>query len=484
MDPRLSIAIIAVVYLGALLGVGFWAQKRAKKASDFLVAGRKLGTLMCACTIAAVQIGAGVVVGGATNGATYTGVWPGMYYSLGCGLGCILAGIFIAPRMRDVQAVVPMDYFEARFGSYKIMRFWAWLSNVPSLLGIFVAQLLACGSILQAFGIPFWIGVVVCAIIILIYASMGGMWSVVVGDTINIAVIMIGIPVAAIVALTKLGATGVNPISTVFLTPIIPQGLLSKCIYAVAPMLVSIGVSYDAFLRYQSAKDVHAARWGCIWGGIITIFVGTMDSGIGVSGMLLNPAADAGSIFASTVSSTMSPIFAGIVVTAVLAAAMSSGNGLLICLGASFSRDFYNKILHPDKEMDDLPKTKTIAQVTIVLACLVGIFFAFKMTNVLDAIILFNYPYMGSMLVPLYGALLYKNATIKGCFCGMIGGAIVGTVCFLAGIPSPIQGLFNPDMGLFLAYAVALILMVGVSSFDKNKSPMVKMQQAAGDAKK
>ena len=465
MDPRLSIAIIAVVYLGALLGVGFWAQKRAKKASDFLVAGRKLGTLMCACTIAAVQIGAGVVVGGATNGATYTGVWPGMYYSL----GCILAGIFIAPRMRDVQAVVPMDYFEARFGSYKIMRFWAWLSNVPSLLGIFVAQLLACGSILQAFGIPFWIGV---------------MWSVVVGDTINIAVIMIGIPVAAIVALTKLGATGVNPISTVFLTPIIPQGLLSKCIYAVAPMLVSIGVSYDAFLRYQSAKDVHAARWGCIWGGIITIFVGTMASAIGVSGKLLNPAADAGSIFASTVSSTMSPIFAGIVVTAVLAAAMSSGNGLLICLGASFSRDFYNKILHPDKEMDDLPKTKTIAQVTIVLACLVGIFFAFKMTNVLDAIILFNYPYMGSMLVPLYGALLYKNATIKGCFCGMIGGAIVGTVCFLAGIPSPIQGLFNPDMGLFLAYAVALILMVGVSSFDKNKSPMVKMQQAAGDAKK
>ena len=35
-----------------------------------------------------------------------------------------------------------------------------------------------------------------------------------------------------------------------------------------------------------------------------------------------------------------------------------------------------------------------------------------------------------------------------------------------------------------LPILVALILMVGVSSFDKNKSPMVKMQQAAGDAKK
>lgn len=483
MDPRLFIVIVAVVYLGALLGIGFWAQKRAAKASDFLVAGRKLGVVMCACTIAAVQIGAGVVVGGATNGASMS-VWPGMYYSMGCGLGCIIAGIFIAPRMRDIEAVVPMDYFEARFGSHKAIRGWAWLSNVPSLLGIFVAQLLACGSILAAFGIPFWIGVVVCALVILVYASMGGMWSVVVGDTVNIAVIMVGIPVAAIIALSRLGATGVDAFSTVFMTPIIPQGLFSKFVYAVAPMLVSISVSYDAFLRYQSAKDVKTARWGCIWGGIITMFIGTMASAIGVVGQQLNPSADAGSIFATTVSATMSPVLAGIVVTAVLAAAMSSGNGLLICMGASFSRDLYNKMLHPDKELDELPKAKTIAQITIVGACLVGIFFAFKMDNVLDAIILFNYPYMGSMLVPLYGALLYKNGTVKGCFAGMIGGAIVGTVCFLAGIPSPLQGLFNPDMGLFAAYAVALVLMVIVSSMDKNKCPMVRMRNAAREAAK
>jgi len=138
-------------------------------------------------------------------------VWPGMYYSMGCGLGCIIAGIFIAPRMRDIEAVVPMDYFEARFGSHKAIRGWAWLSNVPSLLGIFVAQLLACGSILAAFGIPFWIGVVVCALVILVYASMGGMWSVVVGDTVNIAVIMVGIPVAVVQVLglddLRLGVT-------------------------------------------------------------------------------------------------------------------------------------------------------------------------------------------------------------------------------------------------------------------------------------
>ena len=244
-------------------------------------------------------------------------------------------------------------------------------------------------------------------------------------------------------------------------------------------MLVSISVSYDAFLRYQSAKDVKTAKWGCIFGGIITIVIGTAASIIGAVGHQLYPDAAASSIFATTVSSLMTPLLSGIVVTAVLAAAMSSGNGLLICMGASFSRDFYNKILHPDKELDELPKAKLIARLTIIGACLVGIFFAFKMTNVLDAIILFNYPYMGSMLIPYYAALLSKTATVKGCFAGMVVGAIIGVGSFLAGIPGPFNGWVNPDLGLFVAYAAAFVVMMLVSSFDKNKSPMVTLSSEA-----
>lgn len=44
--------------------------------------------------------------------------------------------------------MVPLDYFAKRYGDSKGIRFWAWISNVPSLLGIFIAQLLACGGIL------------------------------------------------------------------------------------------------------------------------------------------------------------------------------------------------------------------------------------------------------------------------------------------------------------------------------------------------
>lgn len=55
----------------------------------------------------------------------------------------------------------------------------------------------------------------------------------------------------------------------------------------------------------------------------------------------------------------------------------------------------------------------------------------------MDAMIIFNYPYMGSMLVPLLGGLLWKGATRKGAFAAAIVGGIIGVISFLIGIPGP-----------------------------------------------
>lgn len=456
-----------------MIGMGFYSKTKAKEATDFLLCGRNLGILMTSATIAATQIGAGVVVGGAENGAG-GGVWVGAYYAFSCGFGCIVAGLFIAGKMRAAEAVVPMDYFDARFGKKKIVRVWTWLSNVPSLLGVFVAQLLACGSIMSAFGVSRTMGIMICAAVILIYSALGGMWSVAIGDFIQVCIIMIFIPVAAIIALVHLSETGVNPISAVFATPFIPEGQFGNFVYQLTPMLITIAVSYDAFMRYQSSKDYKTAKWGCIIGGIVTIVVGTFASSIGVVGSMMFPEHGAEGIFAYTVLQTTTPIVAALVVIAVLAAAMSSGNGLLICISASLSKDFYNEILHPDKTMEELPATKHIARYTIVVACILGTLITFKLTNILDAIILFNYPYMGSMVVPLYVAILSKNATAKGCYCGMVIGGIIGVVSFLGGLGILPLGA---DFGLFFAYAAGLITIFAVSAGDKkNRVPMLDMR--------
>lgn len=73
-----------------------------------------------------------------------------MYYAFGCGGGLIIAGLVTTKKLREQEGYVPLDYFAQRYGESKAIRLWAWISNVPSLLGIFIAQLLASGGILAA----------------------------------------------------------------------------------------------------------------------------------------------------------------------------------------------------------------------------------------------------------------------------------------------------------------------------------------------
>jgi SSS family solute:Na+ symporter len=70
------VLIVCGLYFVSLVVAGVLAKKKNKNVTDFLVAGRNLGLFLTTATLVAVQVGAGVVLGGAGNGAAL-GVWPG-----------------------------------------------------------------------------------------------------------------------------------------------------------------------------------------------------------------------------------------------------------------------------------------------------------------------------------------------------------------------------------------------------------------------
>ncbi len=333
MSVNSMILCVCVCYFIGVIAVGMYASRRAKKASDYLVAGRQLGWVRTGITLSAVQIGVGIVLSGATRGYDH-GVWPGIYYTIGCGGGLIIAGLVTSKKLRSQEGFVPMDFFSRRYGDSRGIRFWSFLSNIPSLLGIFIAQILACGGVLSGFGIPFHWGVVLTGAVVLLYCTVGGMW--------------------------------------------------------------------------------------------------------------------------------------GVVIAAILAAAMSSANGVILSMGSCVARDFYNRFLHPEvSSLDELPKAKRISQATVLIGSIVGIIFSFYMTDILDAMIIFNYPYMGSLLIPMLGGLMWDRATRKGAFAAAAAGGIIGVGAFFIGIPSPIQGMINVDLALFIAYIVSTVVLVVVSLSDK-----------------
>jgi SSS family solute:Na+ symporter len=222
-------------------------------------------------------------------------------------------------------------------------------------------------------------------------------------------------------------------------------------------------VSYDAYMRYKSAKSASVAKWGCILGGMIVIAISFCVGLIGAVGRILYPAVENAAVLPKVVEMTLPPILAGLVVSALLAAAMSTGNCLLVSIAGSFSRDLYNKVLHPEKKLDELKYSKTVSRIVIVGALVAGILIAFHAKGILYTIIIFNYPYMGSMLVPLLGGVLWDKATARGAVAAILTGGAIGVVAFFVGIPGPFHGLFNIDLGLFIAYAVSTAVFVAVS---------------------
>ena len=451
--------LIAVgLYLLITLVVGALLSSRIKTASDYLIAGRHLGLPLTTASLAAVQIGAGVVLGGAETGAA-SGVWPGMWYGLGCGAGLVLAGLVAAKRLRESGGFVPIDFFAQRYGERRWVRVWAWISNIPSLLGIFAAQLMACGAILSGLGIPFSYAVIGIGAVILVSNAMSGMWGVVVVDFIQVSIILVGIPIAAIAAARGNGVV----VADLLATPFVPSGMGRRAVFLITPFLFSISVSYDAFIRYQSAKSASVARWACILSGLLVIAISFCASLIGAAGRQAFPAVSNDGLMTHVIRTTLPPVLGGIVVSALLAAAMSTANALLISLAGCFSRDFYNKVLHPTAELDQLPNAKRYVRLAVVVALVLGVAAALAARGILDTIIIFNYPYMGSMLVPLLGGLLWRGATTTGAYAAMAVGGVIGVAGFLVGAPGVFHGLFEIDLALLVAFAASAVTLVVVS---------------------
>lgn len=452
------IAVVVAYLLGTLV-VGALLSTRIKRASDYLVAGRNLGLALTTASLAAVQIGAGVVLGGAETGAA-SGLWPGTWYGIGCGAGLILAGFLAAGRLRTLGGFVPIDFFAMRYGESRGVRLWAWMSNIPSLLGIFAAQMMAAGSILSGLGIEFQTAVLAIGAVILLSNVMSGMWGVVAADFFQVAIVAIGIPLTAMAAAghADIGATG-----HALASPFIPGGMGSRAVFLITPFLFSISVSYDAFIRYQSSKSAEIAKWGCVLAGVLTIAVAFCASFIGAVGKQAYPDVANGKVLTHVVTTALPPVLAGVVVSALLAAAMSTANALLISLSGCFSRDFYNMVLNPTKQLDELPNATLYARLSVAVALVLGVGVALRARGILDTIIIFTYPYMASMLVPLLGGLLWKGGTKTGAYAAMVVGGAIGIVAFAAGAPGPFHGAFNIDLALLIAFAVSAVVFVGVS---------------------
>jgi SSS family solute:Na+ symporter len=451
--------VVVGIYLTLMVAIGVATRERVHRASDFLIAGRKLGAIMTAASLAALQIGAGVVLGGAEMAAQH-GFWPGTWFGIGAGAGLILAGWLVGPRLHRSMGFVPMDFFAHRYGESRRVRLWAWVSNIPSLLGILVVQLMAAGSVMTSFGVPRPLGVMIAALVVLLYSALSGMWGSVATDVVQLALKVVSLPVVAVLAGAK---ARLDPAATLS-SALVPPGMGARAAYIILPFLFSISVSYDAFMRFQCARTPEAARRGAIGGGVVILFASAATAWIGTAGRVLFPSVEPGAVFGRVMQDLLPPVLAGVVLSAVLAAAMSCANSLAMSLAGTFTRDFYNSVLNPGVALDDLPRATLLARAVVVGSLIVAALLAIQQSGILTTMILFNVPYMASMLVPLLGGALWPRANARGARWAIAVGAAGGGAVFVVGIAGLEKSLFPVDLGLMAVWGASLFAFVVGSS--------------------
>lgn len=200
--------LIFIGYFALLVWFGHMGYKRSKTLTDFVAGGYNIGLWVSIGMFSATWVSAASVIG-----------FPSMTYKVGvCSLSAIYAGYFFANslmpflanklRMPELPARTIPEYLRFRFEPHAKRSGLQALGALSMLLGYLayvMIQIKAIGMIVSTTtGIPYVIAILVF-LLFLIYTAAGGMWSVGISDLFNTVVMVITLVIAAAVLLHNVG---------------------------------------------------------------------------------------------------------------------------------------------------------------------------------------------------------------------------------------------------------------------------------------
>jgi SSS family solute:Na+ symporter len=189
--------VIVSIYLLASLAIGLYANKFVGGLSDYVVAGRKLGTALSIATVTGTELGLITVMYSAQKG--FNGGFAAFHIALIAGIVTFLVGWsgFLMARLRETKAMTIPEYYEIRFGR-KVRVLGGILLAAGGVLnmGIFLqvgAKFIVGATGLDPQGNTLIFVMIILLGLVLTYTILGGMISVVITDYIQFVVLSFGL---------------------------------------------------------------------------------------------------------------------------------------------------------------------------------------------------------------------------------------------------------------------------------------------------
>lgn len=497
MDTTIKIVIV-VLYLAVLVGIGAVASRKIKDLRDFFAAGKSLGFWSVAFSARATGESAWLLLGLTGMGAA-VGL-QAMWIVLGEILGVGIAWLVMSRRFKRLtdryDSVTVPDFLESRFrDTSHLLRKVAALSLVVFVTIYVSAQIDATGSAFESFlGWNYYVGALVGFVVVLLYATSGGFYAVAWSDVFQGVLMFAGLvilPVAGFIAAGGPAAVfdGVAAIDPNLLAwSGSADGWTSLLAFEVAG-LVLIGFGFlgspQVFVRFISLKSEseipRGAAVAIIWtvladtGAVMTGLVGRhllTEQGQAVTDVLGN----GGQNVLPLLTEHLFPILiVGLYVAIVLSAIMSTIDSLLVVAGSALTRDWYQKVLHPEIPDDQLIKLSRNATLGLALAAL-----AVAMTVAVTTpdrtifwFVIFGWSGISATFCPtIILSLFWSRFTGRGALAAMIGGFLaVPFFKFVAPNLPEVGAHFKALSELPPALAASFVFGIAVSLMDKGGPP-------------
>ena len=452
-------------YLVLLLWIGVRSARRVRSSDDYTLAGRDVPWIVVLATTAATMLGGGASVGMVSE-VGRIGI-AAAFVTCGWHLQLIFTGMFVAPRLRGLNLITVGDYIHDKFGP--LARELAVVNSVVFLVGALAAQMAAIGTMTNIIlGVPYGTALLIGAAVTIFYSTIGGIRAVVSTDVIQFVILIVGFGIASALLMSRQGGFAVMEASA-------HEGQFHLTGHLTTLELISLFVAFllgEAFVppyvvRCLIAKDQHHAKRGVTGAGVFlllflpiaTVILGTaahinpeVRTAIeNEKQALLTDAAEnqrtlteedalkqASQVtFPTLVRVTFHPIFAGIMIAAIIAAVMSSADSCLSCLATVVMEDIFRRHVKPEATDRQLLQ---VAQASTLALGVAGAVCAWFFSNVAE-ILVFVYDFWApTMVLPFMVALFwYRKSRTYAVVASMFSGAAAAVIWrFVLGSPMDI----------------------------------------------
>ncbi len=411
---------ILVLYLIAVISIGWIAARKVKTLDDFATGGRRYTGFFIAATLASSFIG-----GGFTTGLAEKVYCLGLIYVVGLwgfSLKEILVAKYIAPKMVKFPTAYSVgDIMGQLYGTRA--KVFTGISAFLVCTGILGAQLMAFGHICNVLlGISSQMGAFICALIVMAYSGSGGMRAVVANDTLHFCVLMVSLPLVFFFGVQAIG--GFDKLyfySSVNFSHHVPFSSIA---------LVFLSFFFGETLvppyvqRLLIGKTIKHTIRGNMASGLISIPFFLMIGLIGIIALVMNPDLNPNLALPYVVLETMPIGLKGVAIAGMLAIILSSADSFLNAASVSITHDVLTPILPRLSEGQKL----LISKYSTYFVALSGLLFTLSLESAIDILLEAYMFWTPVVLVPFVAGVMGIKRPKEAFFYSAASGILVAMV--------------------------------------------------------